>query len=66
MVVQVFPACPLFTKDEQPHFENICMEFIPGASRFCPDKGNNSFNLKSEILAMFRVHTTSCCDKYHG
>jgi hypothetical protein len=56
MIVKVFPARPLFTKNEQPDFEDICVEFIPGTSRLCTDQGNYPFNLKGKILAMFRVN----------
>ena len=63
MIVQVFTARPLFTEDEKTNFEDICKKFIPGTSLLCTDKGNNAFNLKSKILAMFRVNTTPGCYK---
>jgi len=56
MIVEMLPALPLFTKYEQSHIEDIRVEFIPVTSRFCTDKGNDPFNLKSKILAMFRVN----------
>jgi len=34
MIVKVFLALPLFTKDVQPLIKDICVEFIPGTSRF--------------------------------
>ncbi len=63
MYVEVFLRLPLFKKDKQPLFEDICMEFIPGTSRLCTDKGNDLLHLKSKILAMFRVNTTPGCYK---
>jgi len=56
MIIEMFPALPLFTENEQSHIEDIRVEFIPGTSRLCTDKRNNPFNLKSKILAMFRVN----------
>ena len=63
MIIEVFPALPFFTKDEQAFIKDIRMEFIPATPRLCTDKGNNSFNLKSKILAMFLVNTTPGCNK---
>jgi hypothetical protein len=63
MIIQVFPACPLFTEDEQTYFEDICKEFVSGTSRLCTDKEDYPFHLKSKILAMFRVNTTPGCYK---
>jgi hypothetical protein len=65
MIVQVFLALPLFTKDEQPFFKDICVEFIPGTSRLCTDKGHNPANLIHKILAMIRVNTTPGCNEQH-
>ena len=63
MIVKMFLALPLFAKDKQPFIKDIGMEFIPGTSGLCTDKGNNSFHLKSKFLAMFRSNTTPCCYK---
>jgi hypothetical protein len=63
MIVKVFPALPLFAEDEQPFFKDVCMEFVSGTPGFGTDKGNNSFNLKCKILAMFQVNTTPGCNK---
>ena len=63
MIVKMFPALPLFTKDEQSLFKGICVEFVPGTSRLCTNKGNNLFHLLSEILTMVPLDTTPGCNK---
>ena len=63
MIVKVFLAHPLFTKDKQPFIKDIGMEFVSGTTGLCTDKGNNPFHLKSKFLAMFRVNTTPGCNK---
>ncbi|MFA4849595.1 MAG: hypothetical protein WC626_07695 [Methanoregula sp.] len=63
MIVKMFLAIPLFTKDKQPFFKDVCMEFVSKTPGFCTNKGDNSFNLKCKILAMFKVNTTPGCNK---
>ena len=63
MVVQVFLAFPLFTKDEQPLVKDIGMEFIPGKSRLCTDYWDNPVHLVSKVLAMVQVDPAPGCDK---
>jgi hypothetical protein len=63
MIIQMFLALPLFTKNEQPFFKDVRVEFIPGTSWLCTDKGNNPFNLKSKILAMIDMNPTPGCNK---
>ena len=59
MVIEMFLALPLFTKNEQPLFKDICMEFIPHAPGLCTDEGNNPVYLINKIPAMLRVNTAS-------
>ena len=65
MIVKVFLALPFFTKEVHTAFKNICVEFIPGTSRFCTNNGNNPVNLMNKVLTMVRVHTTPGCYKQH-
>ena len=65
MIVEVFPALPLFTKDEQSLFEDICMEFISGTSGLCTDEGNNPAHLVSKVLAVIRADTAPGGNKQH-
>ena len=65
MIVKVFLALPLFTKDVQPLIKDICVEFIPGTSMFCTNKGNNPVNLMNKVLTMIRVYTTPGCYRQH-
>ena len=65
MIIKVFPALPLFTKDEQPLFKDICMEFVSGTSGLCTDNGDDLFHLMYKVLAMIRVNTTPGGYKQH-
>ncbi len=66
MIIQMFLALPLFTEDEQPFFKDVRVEFIPGTSRLCTDKGNNTFDLKGKILAMIEMNPTPGGNKEHS
>ena len=65
MIIEMFLALPLFTEDKQPFIKDIRVEFIPSASRFCTDKGNNPFNLKCKILTMIDMNPTPGDNKQH-
>jgi len=66
MIIKVFPALPLFTKDEQSLFKGICMEFIPGTSGLCTDKGDNPVYLMNKVLPMIRADMTPGGNKEHS
>ena len=59
MIIKVFLAPPLFTKNKQTLVKDICMEFISCAPGLCPDQGNNPVNLINKVPAMLRVNTAS-------
>jgi hypothetical protein len=65
MIIKLFLALPLFTKDEQSLFENICMEFISGTSGLCTDNGNNPVYLMYKVLAVVRADTAPGGNKQH-
>ena len=65
MIIRLFLAFPLFTKYEQSLFEDICMEFISGASGLCTDNGNNPVNLMYKVLAVGRADTAPGGNKQH-
>ncbi|MGB7789330.1 MAG: hypothetical protein WBL42_11285 [Methanoregula sp.] len=65
MIIKLFLALPLFTKYEQSLFEDICMEFISGASGLCTDNGNNPVYLMYKVLAVVRADTAPGGNKQH-
>ena len=61
MIVKMFLALPLFAKDKQPFIKDIGMEFIPGTSGLCPDKGNDLINPIYKVLVMLRANPAPGC-----
>jgi hypothetical protein len=58
MCIEVFLAHPLFTKDKQSLVKDIRMEFVPGTSGFCTDKGNDLMYLFDKVREMLRANPT--------
>jgi hypothetical protein len=65
MIIKVFPAHPLFTKNKQPGVKDICVEFVPGTSGLCTDKGNDLINLIDKVPAMLRKDTAPGGNEQH-